>query len=53
MPPARRFSWFRENLEPGVLYEFGYNTPNRIERRTVLRVFDYLRGEWERGPRPS
>jgi hypothetical protein len=50
IPPARRFTWFREDLEPGVLYEFCYNTPYRIDGRTVLRVFDYDRREWVKPP---
>ncbi|MGH8257814.1 MAG: hypothetical protein ACRET0_16555, partial [Steroidobacteraceae bacterium] len=31
MPPARRFTWFREDLKPGVLYLFSYNAPEKIE----------------------
>ena len=46
MPPALRFTWFRQDLEAGVLYEFSYNTPDRIQRQTVLRVFDHHRREW-------
>jgi hypothetical protein len=50
MPPACRFTWFREDLEVGVLYEFFHASPENIERRTVLRVFDRSRGEWMPGP---
>ncbi len=43
-PPARRFTWFRHDFAAGVLYYFGYNTPDRIERQVVLRVPDYATG---------
>jgi hypothetical protein len=46
IPPARRFTWFREDFEPGVLYEFQYNNPDRIEKRTSLRVYDYQLRKW-------
>lgn len=36
-PPARRFSWFRENLEPGILYTFMYNAPYKIIKTYRLR----------------
>ncbi len=47
MPPARRFAWFARDLQPGVLYFFGYNTPNRIEQQVVLRLPDYHAGGWK------
>ena len=46
-PPARRFAWFGRDLEPGVLYTFGYNTPNQIEGEARLREFDYQAGDWK------
>ncbi len=35
-PPARRFSWLAESLEPQVLYVFSYNSPNLIKDRIKL-----------------
>jgi hypothetical protein len=35
-PAARRFTWFREDLEPRVLYVFHYNAPDSIEQRLPL-----------------
>lgn len=37
-PPGRRFSWFARDLEPGVLYYFPYNNPDKIEHEVVLRI---------------
>ena len=42
----RRFGWFGCNLEPGVLYEFGYNEPSKIQKSAVLRVPDYEHDTW-------
>jgi hypothetical protein len=39
-PPARRFAWFGRDLEPGVLYFFFYNSPDKIAREVVLRKAD-------------
>lgn len=36
-PPARRFTWFREDLKPGILYIFMYNTPQKIVETFQLR----------------
>ncbi len=36
-PPARRFAWFTQDLQPGVLYFFFYNSPDKITREVVLR----------------
>ena len=47
IPPARRFAWFGRDLQPGVLYMFGYNTPDKIEREVVLREPDYQAGGWK------
>jgi hypothetical protein len=47
-PPARRFAWFARDLQPGVLYMFGYNTPDKIEREVVLREPDYHAGDWKK-----
>jgi hypothetical protein len=51
MPPARRFAWFARDLMPGVLYMFGYNSPDKIEREVVLRVADYHADCWK-NPEP-
>src|SRR6266446_7391128 len=40
-PLARRFAWFSTDLDPGVLYEFCYNTPSAISKTAVLRIPDY------------
>jgi len=48
MPPARRFTWFGRELEPGVLYMFGYNTPDKIDREVILRVPDHQAGDWKK-----
>lgn len=48
VPPARRFAWFGRDLEPGVLYMFQYNSPDRIEREVILRVPDYHAGDWKK-----
>jgi hypothetical protein len=45
-PPAMRFAWFGADLQPGVLYFFMYNSPNRIEREIVLRKPNYQFGTW-------
>ncbi len=45
---ARRFAWFGTNMEPGVLFEFFYNTPPQITRTAVLRVPDYHNNTWKR-----
>ena len=34
--PVVRFSWFGEKLQAGLLYVFGYNTPERIEERVEI-----------------
>jgi hypothetical protein len=48
-PPARRFTWFERDLLPGVLYMFGHNTPDKIEREVVLREPDYrVGGDWKK-----
>jgi len=44
-PPARRFTWFGRELDPGVLYMFSYNTPDKIDREVVLRVPDHQTGD--------
>lgn len=31
-----RFSWFGEELAPGILYVFPYNQPDAIEQLTIL-----------------
>lgn len=46
-PPARRFAWFGRDLRPGVLYFFGYNSPDKIEHEVVLREPDYQAGRWK------
>jgi len=43
---ARRFAWFGTDLEPGVLYEFGYNHPPGITKSAVLRIPDYHHDTW-------
>jgi hypothetical protein len=43
---ARRFAWFGADLEPGVLYEFGYNDPPGITKSAVLRIPDYHHDTW-------
>jgi hypothetical protein len=48
MPPARQFARFARDLEPGVLYFFGYNTPDKIEKEIVLQEPDYQAGEWKK-----
>jgi hypothetical protein len=45
---ARRWAWFGIDLEPGILYEFGYNTPNEISKTAVLRVPDYQNRNWKK-----
>ena len=45
---ARRFAWFGTNMEPGVLFEFGYNTPPEITRTAVLRIPDYHNDTWKK-----
>jgi len=47
-PPARRFTWFRHDFEPGVLYLFSYNSPEKIERTIVLRTPDYKGNGWRK-----
>jgi len=47
MPPARRFSWFRHDFEPGVLYLFSYNAPDKISESVVLRKPNYQEDRWE------
>ena len=46
-PPAWRFARFGRDLLPGVLYQFGYNTPDQIEREIVLRSPDYSSLKWK------
>ena len=46
-PPTRRFAWFGRDLEPGVLYLFGYNTPNKIEGFLRLQTPDYSANTWK------
>ncbi len=45
-PPARRFAWFTQDLQPGVLYFFFYNSPDKITREVVLRKPNYQSGTW-------
>ncbi|HKP05310.1 MAG TPA: hypothetical protein VJU77_18320 [Chthoniobacterales bacterium] len=45
-PPALRFARFGRELQPGVLYFFGYNPPERIEREVVLREPNYQSETW-------
>lgn len=47
-PPARKFSWLGADLEPGILYEYGYNDPRTIVRTTAMRIPDYQKNEWTR-----
>jgi hypothetical protein len=35
-PPARRFTWFTEDLKPRVLYLFHYNMPGKITDRISM-----------------
>lgn len=37
-PPALRFTWFRQDLAPGVLYIFAYNSPQQILSALPLHV---------------
>ena len=46
IPPARRFSWFHEDLKPGVLYFFRYNSPEKIVSSLVLREPNHNEGKW-------
>ena len=48
-PPARRFGWFGKDLEAGVLYMFGYNSPEKIEGSVRLRTPDYHANDWKAG----
>ena len=48
LPPARRFTWFGRDLEPGVLYEFSYNAPEDAVPLAVLRTPDYGSGGWKK-----
>src|SRR6266566_6668468 len=41
IPLPRKFAWFGEDLEPGVLYEFSQYHPPGITALAVLRVPDY------------
>ena len=36
MPPARRFTSFREDLNSRILYVFRYNAPDQIQQRIPL-----------------
>jgi len=36
------------DLEPGVLYEFCYNTPPAISKTAVLRIPDYQNRTWKK-----
>ena len=47
-PVARRFAWFGQDLEPGVLYEFDYPNPPSIRRLIVLRDPDYSNWSWQK-----
>jgi hypothetical protein len=47
-PPALRFTWFRHDFEPGVLYLFSYNSPDNIDRSIVLRKPDYKSNRWQK-----
>lgn len=45
MPPARRFTWFREDLQPRILYVFHYNAPtNIVDRISVDSLTDIGNG---------
>ncbi len=45
-PLLRKFAWFGIDLEPGVLYEFGYNQPKGITKSAVLRIPDHHNDTW-------
>jgi hypothetical protein len=48
MTLARKFAWFGEDLEPGVLYEFSQYHPPGIRALAVLRVPDYQTRGWNK-----
>ncbi len=48
IPLARKFAWFGEDLEPGVLYEFSQYHPPGIRALAILRVPDYPNRGWKK-----
>jgi hypothetical protein len=46
-PPGRRFAWFARDLQPGVLYYFCYNSPDKIEHEFQLRIPVYENESWK------
>jgi hypothetical protein len=52
-PSGRRLAWLARDLEPGVLYYFFYNTPDRIEHEVRLRLPDYENESWKSNPDQS